>query len=378
MRTKLSANGNEIFSELASLAKQTGALDASRAQDGFAVPSSLEELVARHFRPENYGYADAAGISALREAVVNKVNRLYGHRYDAESESIITSGVSQAIFTVISTFVKEGDEVVVFEPAYQTYVRAIEQNGGRAIFVPLKKPNYQIDWEEVQKLINARTKLIVINTPHMLTGNIFSDEDMLQLQKIVNGTKIMVLCDESFKHLVYDKEQHASIAGYEKLAEHSILVTSFGKIFNIPGWKVGYCLAPAELMKAIRKTHVFQSFTVVKPLQLCLADLIDDFDSYRQLAQGYQEQRDRLLAGLKDSPFTYVPSGGSYYQLLNYEGHSEEKDIDFVMRLMEEQGIATIPLSVFYHDKTDNKSIAVCFANDNERIDKIAKALQQA
>lgn len=378
MRTKLSVNGNEIFSELASLAKQTGALDASRAQEGFAVPDLLEEVVARHFRPENYGYADAAGILPLRKAVVNKVNRLYGHRYDAESETMITSGVSQAIFTVISTFVKEGDEVVVFEPAYQTYVRAIEQNGGRAIFVPLKQPHYQIDWEEVQKLINARTKLIVINTPHMLTGKIFSDEDMLQLQKIVNGTKIMVLCDESFKHLVYDDTRHASIAGYEKLAEHSILVTSFGKIFNIPGWKVGYCLAPADIMKAIRKTHVFQSFTVVKPLQLCLADLINAFDAYEGLANIYQKQRDRLLSHLQQSGFSFVPSSGSYYQLLNYSERSDEKDLDFVMRLVQEHNISAIPLSVFYHDKTDHKSIAVCFANNNERIDIIGKALQQA
>jgi len=378
IKAKLSANGNEIFSQLGSLSQQAGAIDASRAQSGFAVPEELQSLVGKYFRPENYGYAEAEGLMQLREAVVKKVDRLYGHSYNAENETIITSGVSQAVFTIISTFVKEGDEVVIFEPAYQTYIRAIEQNGGRAVFVPLKNPGYQIDWDEVQKLINARTKMIVINTPHLLTGNIFSDEDMLQLQKIVNGTKIKVLCDESFKHLVYDGYAHKSIAGYEKLAEHSILVTSFGKIFNIPGWKVGYCQAPVEDMKEIRKTHVYQSFTVVKPLQLCVAELLNSFDAYAGIASTYQKQRDMLLQMLEQSGYKFLPSKGSYYQLLSYEDISNEKDTEFVLRLLNEHQLAAIPLSVFYHDNTDNKSVAVCFAQHDENIEKIAYALKQA
>lgn len=290
IKTKLANLGKDIYTIIEDLAQNSDIINLAKISPDSICPQKLTDFALKYIKKGLNQYVHTDGLMELRDAISEKMKKQYGINYCPINEITITAGATQAIFSTISTFVDEGDEVVLFEPAYSSYVPAIVSNGGRPVFVQLKRPNYYIDWEEVQKIINSRTKLIIVNTPHNPTGAVFSEDDVAQLKKITNGTKILVISDESFEHLVFDKKSHHCISGNTQLAERSIIISSFGKTFNIPGWKIGYCMAPEKLMNQIRKTNVFQINSVNAPLQYALAEFLNTTVDYNAIVNQYEEK----------------------------------------------------------------------------------------
>jgi methionine aminotransferase len=311
----------------------------------------------------------------LREKIAAKTEELYTAVYDPEKEITIVPGATHGIFAIISAMIKEGDEVIVLEPCYDSYVPAIELNGGRAVYVELKQPDYKVDWNEVKKLINFHTKLIIINTPHNPSGSILSAQDMQKLEKLVKNTDIVIVSDEVYEHIIFDKVEHQSVARYPKLAERSFIVSSFGKTYHTTGWKMGYILAPSNLTVELRKAHQFIAFSANTPIQYAVADYMDNKDAYKQLNAFYQEKRDYFRSLVKGSKFKLMPCQGSYFQLLQYSKITQEKDLDFAKRLTIEHKVASIPVSVFYHKKNDHNVLRFCFAKGNETLEKAAEKL---
>jgi len=377
IKTKLLNIGKDIHTVINELLQESDVLNLTQISPDFQCPAELSKLAEKYFRKGYNQYAHVDGLLELREAISENIDELYGVKYSPVNEITITAGATQAMFTAISTFVNEGDEVVLFEPAYSSYVPAIVNSGGRPVFVQLKRPDYYIDWDEVQKIINTRTKLIIVNTPHNPTGSILSEEDIAQLRKITNGTKILVISNETFEHIVFDKRKPQSVSGNAQLAERSIVISSFGKTFNIPGWKIGYCLAPEKLMSQIRKSNMFQINSVNTPLQYALADYLRTEIDYALIAKPYEENRNLVLDRLMNSRFEIVPSKGTFYQLLDYKAISEEKDTEFARRLIDQIGVALFPLSVFYHDSVDNKMIGMCFNRNKEIMEDACERLKK-
>jgi methionine aminotransferase len=317
------------------------------------------------------------GILALREAIAKKTEELYSTKYNPETEITVTAGATQAIYTAISALINEGDEVIVFEPAYDCYVPAIELNGGKAVYAQLKFPNYKVDWDEVKKLVKRQTKMIIINTPNNPTGSIFTAADMAKLEKIVKNTDIIILSDEVYEHIIFDKFEHQSVARYPKLAERSVIVSSFGKTFHTTGWKIGYVVAPEKLMIEFRKVHQFLVFSVNTPIQYAYADFLQLKEEYLGLGKFYQEKRDYFLQQIKGSRFEPLPCSGTYFQLLKYNKISEEKDTEIAKKFTIENKIASIPVSVFYHKPTDHNVLRFCFAKDKETLEKAGAILKK-
>ncbi|GAB4258601.1 MAG: pyridoxal phosphate-dependent aminotransferase [Vicingaceae bacterium] len=373
--SKLPKVGTTIFTVMSALANEQKAINLSQGFPDFPIDEQLAELVANALKQGYNQYAPMAGILNLRETLAKKIEKLYGYQYHPETEITITAGATQAIFTFISAFINEGDEVIVFTPAYDCYEPAIELNQGKTVFVPTYAPDYKIDWENVKKLINAKTKMIIINTPHNPTGTIFSREDLLKLESMIKNTDILVLSDEVYEHIIFDNESHQSVAKFPGLAERSLIVSSFGKTFHATGWKIGYCVAPKELMAEFRKVHQFNVFCVNHPMQVALNDYLKNEQHYLNLGAFYQEKRDYFLALIKDSRFTFKPSKGTYFQLLNYGQISNEKDVDFAVRLTKENKIASIPVSVFYNKKIEDNMLRFCFAKNKETLEKAAEIL---
>jgi len=315
-------------------------------------------------------YENVNGYWPLREKISKFIKEEYTYTYDPEEEVTITAGSSQAITAAISTFIREGDEVILFEPAFYSYDLIVMANGGRPVYVQMKQPDYHIEWEEVQKRINARTKMIIINNPHYPTGSILSSADMEKLGRIVIGANIIVLSDESFNQVVYEGYEHQSIARFPKLAEHSMIFSSFGKALHIEGWKLGYCLAPDKLSSSFRKVHHLQTFSVNTPLQVAISEIISNPEVYADVIPIYQAKRDLLVNGLKRSKFKVTPSRGTYFQILNFSEISDRKDTDFCNYLIESHKIEVMPLSYFYHDLIDQKCIRLCFAKKDETLNK--------
>lgn len=377
IHSKLPSVGTTIFSVMSKLATETGAINLSQGFPDFPISEKLVELVSKHMKAERNQYAPMPGVSILREAIAQKMEDLYSISYDPDKEITVTAGATQAIFTAISTFINEGDEVVIFEPAYDCYVPAIELHGGKPIYVQMDVSGSGplINWDQVQKLVNQRTKMIIINTPHNPSGRVMTAQDLMKLEKLTKDSDIIILSDEVYEHIIFDGAEHQSVARYPKLAERSIIVDSFGKTYHNTGWKVGYVLAPEELMKEFRKTHQFNVFSVNTPVQYALADYMQDKDLYLGLADFYQQKRDafnRLLAGSK---FTVEPSAGTYFQLLGYSKISDEPDTEMAIRLTQEIGVASIPISVFFHEKQDDKLLRFCFAKNEETLERAAEKL---
>lgn len=377
IKSKLPNVGTTIFSIMSGLANETGAINLSQGFPGFPISNELIDLVTQAMISGFNQYAPMPGILSLRERIAEKVQNMYGHYYNPESEITITSGGTEALFTAINSLIHEGDEVIVFEPAYDSYVPAIQLAGGVPISVPLFPPNYEIQWNEVKKLINHRTKMIMINSPQNPTGTVLKKEDIEQLSSITNGTDIIILSDEVYEHIIFDGLQHESIARYSNLIDRSLIVYSFGKTFHATGWKTGYCLGPEHLMKEFRKVHQFNVFSVNTPLQYALAEYLKNENNYLGLQKFYQEKRDYFANGLKDSAFNILPCKGSYFQLLEYSNLSSEKDTDYAIRLTKEYGVASIPVSVFYSSNHDYKLLRFCFAKENamleQAIDRLLK-----
>ncbi len=373
--SKLPNVGTTIFTVMSKLAVDNNAINLSQGFPDFQCDEELISLVNKYMLAGNNQYAPMAGLMSLRETIAEKTENLYGAKYNAETEITITAGATQAIFTAISAIVREGDEVIIFEPAYDCYQPAIELNGGKTIYLQLKAPNYTIDWNEVKKVINHRTKIIIINTPHNPTGSIMTASDMMMLEKLIKNTEIIVVSDEVYEHIIFDGNEHQSVAKFPKLAERSFIVSSFGKTFHTTGWKMGYCVAPKNLMAEFRKVHQFVVFCANTSIQYALNDFLKKKNNYLSLGNFYQQKRDFFIQQISKSKFTFTPAAGTYFQLLNFKSISKEKDVNFATRLTKEFGIASIPISVFYHEKMDNHVLRFCFAKKEETLKKATDIL---
>jgi len=364
-----------IFSVMSALAHKHKAINLSQGFPDFKGDQKLIDLVSANMNTGYNYYAPMPGVLKLREAIAKKYDDLYSSTYNPDNEITVTAGATQAIYTAITAFIRPGDEVIVFRPAYDCYIPSIELNGGKAISIQLHKPDYKIDWNNVTKAINNKTKMIIINTPHNPSGTVFSKEDMLQLQKLTNNTNIIVLSDEVYEHIIFDDEQHQSVCLFPELKSHSFITASFGKTFHNTGWKTGYCCAPKDLMDEFVKVHQFNVFSVNHPIQLALAEYLEEPNHYLELSGLFQEKRDLFLNLIKESRFTFTPSKGTYFQALDYSNISDENDYDLAIRLTEEKGIASIPISVFNHNKLDEKMLRFCFAKTDDTLKRGADIL---
>lgn len=374
--SKLPNTKGSIFSIVNKLVTETGAVDLSLGKTDFPCPEKLADLAATYIRSGYNNFAPHEGISELREVISARVSRLYNHTYNPETEITITAGQVQAIMTAISSTVKDEDEVILFEPAYESYAPAISINGGRPVYVALKQPDFHIDWEEVRKMISSKTRMIIINSPHNPTGAVLTDSDLIQLQHLTNGTNIIILSDEVFESIVFDNNTHQSVAKYEKLASRSFIVSSFGPVFNINGWGLAYILGPEKLMNEFRRIQQFQIYNVNTPLQYALSEYLQTEDSKKDISEMYQGRRNYFNRLLEDSLFKIIPSQGSYFEILDYSKISDETDADFTFRLASEFGVGVIPVSAFLHEKNKLKMVRVCFAKNNETLEKAAERLR--
>lgn len=375
--SKLPNVGTTIFTVMSKLATDHQAINLSQGFPDFKCSDELVALVNKYMSAGQNQYCPMAGLPLLREMIAQKTHELYGANYDPETEVTVTAGATQAIFTAISAVVREDDEVIIFEPAYDCYQPAIELNGGKTVYLQLKAPDYTIDWDVVKKMINHRTKMIIVNTPHNPTGSIMTKEDMQMLDSITRNTDIIIISDEVYEHIIFDGQKHQSAARFPELAERSFIISSFGKTYHTTGWKIGYCIAPKALMTEFRKVHQFLVFCVNTPIQLALAEFLKQKDQYLGLGEFYQKKRDYFVNLIKGSKFEFKPAAGTYFQLLNYNKISKEKDTDFAVRLTKEFKLASIPISVFYHDPVDNLMLRFCFAKKEETLEKAAEIINK-
>ncbi len=375
VKSKLPKAGTTIFTIMSALANEHKAINLSQGFPNFETSAELISLVNQFMKKGMNQYAPMQGILPLREVIAEKMETLYGIKYNPDTEITITSGGTQAIYTAIAAVIREGDEVIVMEPAYDCYTPAIELSGGIPVFVKLKAPDYTIDWEAVKKMVTNRTKMIMINTPHNPTGAVMTASDMKELEKITSGTDILVLSDEVYEHIIFDGVRHESVCLYPKLAERSFVIFSFGKTYHTTGWKTGYCLAPANLTAEFRKVHQFLVFCANTPIQYALAEYMKKKEEYTELPGFYQKKRDRFINLIKGSKFKLKPAAGSYFQLLDYSDITKEKDTEFAIRMTKEAGVASIPVSVFYHESSDDKLLRFCFAKTDETLEQAAERL---
>ena len=372
IRSKLPDVGTTIFTVMSSLAQQYNAINLGQGFPDFSMPQPLIDAVSKAMNEGYNQYAHTNGLLLLRERLQNKISKLYDAHINAETDITITPGATYAIYTALTSILNTGDEVIVFEPAYDSYVPNIIINGAKPVFVPLQYPDYSIDWDEVKKRITSRTKAIIINSPHNPTGSVLSEDDMLALSAIVQDTNIFVLSDEVYEHLVFDEKKHQSILQYPELMKRSFACFSFGKTYHCTGWKMGYCVAGEQLMKEFRKVHQFNAFSTNTPMQMGIANILEEEELYLSLGKQMQAKRNFFSNALADTPFKALPSSGSYFQCFSYAGFSGLPDTEFVTNLVKDYGVAAIPLSAFYHDATDNKTIRFCFAKKEETLTEAA------
>lgn len=369
--------GTTIFTVMSKLAQECGAINLSQGFPDFTAPPALFDLVAKHMHAGHNQYAPMAGALPLREAIAGKVAALYGASYDVETEITVTAGATQAIYSAVAALVRPGDEVIVFEPVYDSYVPAIELNGGTAVRARLAAPDFLPDWEEVAALITPRTRMILINTPHNPSGAVWGAQDMAKLESLIRDTNIVILSDEVYEHIVFDGVRHESVARYPGLAERAFVISSFGKTYHVTGWKVAYCLAPKELMAEFRKTHQFITFCVNTPVQLALAEWMADASRHLGLADFYQRKRDFFRKQLEGSRFELLSCAGTYFQSVRYGAISDESDTDFAQRLTREHGVAVIPFSAFYRDGRDDRIVRFCFAKGEDTLERAGERLRR-
>lgn len=366
--SKLPRVGTTIFSVMSKLAADCGAINLSQGFPDFQPDPLLFDATLRAMHEGRNQYPPMAGVHELRSAISDKVESLYGARYDVDHEVTVTAGATQAIFTAIAAFVRGGDEVLVFQPVYDSYVPAIEALGGRAVFASLRFPDYRPDWQQVRSLLSPHTRMIIINSPHNPTGSLLEAEDLQQLAELTRDTDIVVLSDEVYEHIVFDGELHQSVAAHPELAARGIVVSSFGKTYHITGWKVGYVLAPGELMAEFRKVHQFNVFTVNTPCQHGIAEYMGDASRYLGLAAFYARKRDFFRSQMSGSRFELLACRGTYFQLARYGAISDLPDREFSSWLAKEAGVAAIPVSAFHHDGRDDRVVRFCFAKQERTL----------
>jgi len=360
--------GTTIFTTMSALAQQHGAVNLGQGFPDFDCDPKLLDAVDRAMRSGLNQYPPMPGVPVLREAIAAKIAALYGRSYDPGSEITVTAGATQAILTAILAVVHPGDEVIVLEPAYDSYEPNIALAGGRAVHVALTPGTFRPDFDAIGAALSPRTRAILVNTPHNPSATIWTAADMNRLAELVRPTNVLVIADEVYEHMVYDGARHESVARYPELAARSFIVSSFGKTYHVTGWKVGYVAAPAALMMEFRKVHQFNVFTVNTPMQHALADYMTDPRPHLELAAFYQRKRDMFRVGLAATRLRPLPSTGSYFQCVDYSAVSDASEIDFCQWLTREVGVAAIPLSVFYRDGFEQRIARFCFAKKDETL----------
>jgi len=373
--SKLPHVGVTIFSLMTQLANAHGAINLSQGFPDFDPVPDLIKRAAYHMNAGRNQYAPMQGILELRQKIAAKVKRMYAADYDPETEITVTAGATEAIFAAITAVVQPGDEVILLEPAYDAYVPIIQLSQGIPVYVQLTPPDYSIDWDQVADQITAKTRLIILNSPHNPTGLILNQADMQSLEALMADTNILILSDEVYEHIIFDDCRHESVSRYPGLAARSFVVSSFGKTYHATGWKIGYCLAPVALSREIQRIHQYLTFAVNTPVQLAYADIIDQIDLFENLSDFYQEKRDIFLRFMQNARFKPIPCSGTYFQLMQFDEISDLSDLEFARWLTIRHGVASIPISVFYHNQTDRHVVRFCFAKKNETLEKAAEKL---
>ena len=378
VQSKLPATGTTIFTVMSKMALDHGAINLAQGFPDFECPDRLQELVVHYLHGQKNQYPPMAGIAALRQQISSKIESLYGHQADPESEITVTSGATEALFDAVQAFVHAGDEVILFDPAYDSYEPAVIMAGGTTVRLPLRLPDYRPDWNRVAEAISDRTRLIIINSPHNPCGAVLDGADLDVLTGLIAGRDILVLSDEVYEHMVYDGQQHRSVLGHPELREKSIAVFSFGKTYHVTGWKLAYCVAPAALTFEIRKVHQFVTFTTTSFLQYAIADFMAECPQHAaDLSDFYQQKRDRFCQLLQSSRFQLRPTGGTYFQLADYSAISDRSDREFAAELTQQHGVAAIPLTAFYQNPPATRILRFCFCKDDATLEQAAEILCQ-
>ena len=373
--SKLPSVGPTIFTVMSSLAVEYNAINLGQGFPDYPMNEELISLVHQHMKDGHNQYVHMNGLPVLRDVIAEKVFDLYQQQINPDTEITVTPGGTYAIYTALTTVLNPGDEVIIFEPGYDSYIPNVEINGAVAVLIPLTYPDYKIDWDAVRKKISPKTKMIMINSPHNPTGSVLCKDDIKNLQQIVTGTGIFILSDEVYEHLIFDGLQHESMLRYPDLLERSFVCFSFGKVYHCTGWKLGYCIAPAALTKEFRKVHQFNCFSCSSPMQFALADFLNNKESYLTLGNFLQKKRDHFASLMKQTKFKPLTSHGSYFQCYSYKGMSDESEKDLAIRLTKDFGVATIPTSAFYKNEKDDKVLRFCFVKKESTLEEAVNRL---
>jgi methionine aminotransferase len=376
VKSRLPEVGTSIFSVMSKMALEHKAINLSQGFPDFPVSEKLIELIHQNMKDGHNQYAPMPGVPSLRKVIAEVITATYQRPTDFETEVTVTAGGTEAIFSTIAALIGSGDEVILFDPAYDCYDPAIRLNGGIPIHINLKQPHFAIDWQEVQDKITPDTKMIMVNTPHNPSGAVLNEHDMLALQEIALKHDLIVLSDEVYERIIFDDTSHQSVLKYPDLAKRSIAVFSFGKTFHATGWKVGYTVASEELTREIRKTHQFITFSVNTPIQFALAEYLKESKNYMYLGKFYQQKRDFFLNQIKGSSLKPLPCFGSYFQLLSYEGVSTKSEMEMAAWMTKEKKLTPIPVSAFYKDGSDQKLLRFCFAKSDTTLESAGKILR--
>ncbi len=375
--SKLPATGSTIFSVMSALASEHKAINLGQGFPDFETDPKLRDLINKHLQEGKNQYAPMPGIPALRQTLSEKLERCYGTKVDPDTQLCVTAGATQALFTAIMAFVHPGEEVILLEPAYDCYIPQIRIAGGVPRPYSLRYPDYKVDWDAISDMVNEKTRMIIINTPHNPSGTLLDKEDLKALEAIVSGKNIVVLSDEVYEHLIYDGEEHQSVLRYPNLLNQSIAVYSFGKTLHATGWKVGYVVGGESLIAEFKKIHQWNVFCVNSFLQFAIAEYLKDPANYEQLPAFFEEKRNMLTEFLKETPLQPVISKGTYFQLYNYEAVSDQDDVTFAKYLTTEIGVGAIPMSPFYSENITDKTVRLCFAKKKETLEAAAERLSK-
>jgi len=375
LESKLPHVGTTIFTVMSKMATDHGAINLSQGFPGFDCFPFLQDLVSQYMNKGYNQYAPMSGVPVLKERLAEKTKLVHGIQMNAEEEITVVSGATEAIFAAVTAVVRNGDEVILLEPAYDSYAPAVILNGGVPVYVDLNLPDFSVDWGKVKAAITDKTRLIMVNTPHNPCGYVWTQEDLNTLADLIKDREIYVVSDEVYEHITFDGKKHLSLMTHALLRERTFVCCSFGKTFHITGWKLGYCLAPKDLTTEFRKIHQFVTFSSCSPMQYALAEYMTEPSRYLYLNEFYQKKRDFFCEGLKNTPFNFIPAQGSFFQFVSYGHLSDEPDYDLAVRLTKEKGVASIPVSVFYHDQKDHKLLRFCFAKNDDVLEQALELL---
>ena len=374
-QSKLPSSGVTIFSVMSQLAQDVGAINLGQGFPDFNCAPELVDAVARCMRDGHNQYAPMLGVYALREALARKIELLYGHRYDPATEIVVTAGATEGLFSTLTALVRPGDEVLLFQPAYDSYAPAVLLSGGTPAFVTLRRPDYRVDWDEVRRALTPRTRAIVLNTPHNPTGTVFDASDMRELSRVLQHTDAFVVSDEVYEHIVFDGERHESIARYPEIAARAVVISSFGKTYHTTGWKIGYCAAPQALAAEVARVHQWVTYAVNTPIQRAYTEMVDRDPVCAGVTSFYQAKRDRFLQLIGNSRFRPLACRGTFFQVVDYSTITDERDTDFAIRLTKEHGVAAIPISPFLTGVDPGPVLRFCFAKRDETLEAAAERL---